>query len=239
MGIDPVTHSPRLDLLDLSSILSQMNIQRLLDMQPLVNPELLKLASSLISSHQCQDLNLCAQNSQYNQLCEPQIQNQIPHHVQFQDSVQQVQPSPCVSLPLTQSQLVEPNENPYLTNLTDLSCQQHSLLSEWHGNNGTALTEGNIPQLSSYNCYSSDHNQNLMDPPLSENSTFHSNNNSNQNISFASVISTPSSSPTTLCSNSTTYINGSSSTEDERESYGSSNMLKFEIPDILDVHELM
>ncbi|KAG6573230.1 Transcription factor MYB102, partial [Cucurbita argyrosperma subsp. sororia] len=57
MGIDPVTHSPRLDLLDLSAILrstlyssSQMKVSSLLGIQPLVNPELLKLAASLMSS---------------------------------------------------------------------------------------------------------------------------------------------------------------------------------------------
>ncbi|CAI9087640.1 OLC1v1021763C1 [Oldenlandia corymbosa var. corymbosa] len=62
MGIDPVTHSPRLDLLDLSSILNssfyhnsshhQINLSRLLNMQqPLqLNPELLRLATSLFSS---------------------------------------------------------------------------------------------------------------------------------------------------------------------------------------------
>lgn len=56
MGIDPVTHSPRLDLLDLSAILrstlyssSQMKVSSLLGVQPLVNPELLKLAASLMS----------------------------------------------------------------------------------------------------------------------------------------------------------------------------------------------
>jgi len=76
-----------------------------------------------------------------------------------------------------------------------------------------------------------------MYPPFSQPSTFHS-NNSNQNFSFASVLSTPSSSPTPLNSNST-IINGSN-TEDERDqSYGSSSMLKFEIPDILDVNEFM
>ncbi|XP_027336710.1 transcription factor MYB102-like [Abrus precatorius] len=256
MGIDPVTHSPRLDLLDISSILSaslygssQMNIQRLLGMQqPLVNPELLKLASSLVpSSQQHKDLDLCAQNGhqQQNQLSYPQIQNQIPQFVQFEDSVQEVPACttfspPCVSLPLTQPQLVESNNvDPYSSSsFTDFSYQHHShQLSDWtkNGIDLRTLTDDYIPQLSSYNYYGSDC-QNLMYPPSSETSTFHS-NNSNPNFSFASVLSTPSSSPTPLNSNST-IINGSN-TEDERESYESSNMLKFEIPDILDVNELI
>ncbi|CAN1222051.1 Transcription factor MYB102 [Linum grandiflorum] len=48
MGIDPVTHSPRLDLLDLSTILgSQPNFSRLLG---LVNPEILQLATSQLQN---------------------------------------------------------------------------------------------------------------------------------------------------------------------------------------------
>ncbi|GMP54340.1 hypothetical protein CsSME_00019542 [Camellia sinensis var. sinensis] len=45
MGIDPVTHSTRLDLLDMSSILSsaQFNLSNFLPLQTLVNPELLRL----------------------------------------------------------------------------------------------------------------------------------------------------------------------------------------------------
>ncbi|KAL1560728.1 transcription factor MYB102-like protein [Salvia divinorum] len=50
MGIDPVTHAPRLDLLDLSSLLNspQLNLLRL---QTLINPEALRLAMTLISSN--------------------------------------------------------------------------------------------------------------------------------------------------------------------------------------------
>ncbi|CAA2995899.1 transcription factor MYB102-like [Olea europaea subsp. europaea] len=49
MGIDPVTHSPRLDLLDLSTVLnsslhnaSHFNFSRLLGMQNIINPDLLR-----------------------------------------------------------------------------------------------------------------------------------------------------------------------------------------------------
>ncbi|KAI4299271.1 hypothetical protein L6164_032746 [Bauhinia variegata] len=228
MGIDPVTHSPRLDLLDLSSILSsslcgnssQMNIQRFLGMQPLVNPELLKLASSLIQSQQRENLNFCAQNSQQNQLCGPQIQNQFPQFV-----MDPVQENPVLA---EAQSIVEPNVDAYQSNFPVFG-SQHSQLSDWQGN-GIAAAEDYVPQLPSYDFYSSD-NQNL----LSETSTFHS---GYRNFSLASVLSTPSSSPAPLNSNST-YVN-SSSTEDEREiSYGSSNVLRFEIPDIVDVNEFM
>ncbi|KAK7246602.1 hypothetical protein RIF29_41471 [Crotalaria pallida] len=244
MGIDPVTHSPRLDLLDLSSILSsfygnsssqsQFNIQRLLGMQPMANPsELLKLASSLFSSsHQgsnIEDQTLYTQNDQY----DPQFHNQIQNNnLQFQDQVQQV----------AYTELVDPT-NVNLSNFNDLGCQQHPLLSDWHRNNATSLSTLNedcdVPHLSSYNYIYSFDNENLMDPLISDEiSTFHSNKNSNHNFGLSSVLSTTSSSsPTPLNSNST-FINGSS-TEDERESYESSNMLKFEIPDVLDVNEFM
>jgi len=256
MGIDPVTHSPRLDLLDISSILNASfygSSQMLLGMQQsMVNPELLRLASSLFSSsQQHKDLDVCVPKGQHNQLCDPQLQNHVPHLVQFQDPVQEVPAcsttvfsTPCVSLPLSQPQLVEPhNVDPYpSSSFTDFTYQQHShddqIISDWHkdGIALSTLTDDYVPQLSSYNYYSSDA-KNLMYPPLSEPSTFHS-NTSNQNFSFASVLSTPSSSPTTLNSNST-IINGSN-TEDERDqSYDSSSMLKFEIPDILDVNEFM
>lgn len=52
MGIDPVTHSPRLDLLDLSSILTsalcnspQLNCSNFLDAQPISNIDILSMSS--------------------------------------------------------------------------------------------------------------------------------------------------------------------------------------------------
>uniref|UniRef100_A0ACD5ULI6 Uncharacterized protein n=1 Tax=Avena sativa TaxID=4498 RepID=A0ACD5ULI6_AVESA len=59
MGIDPVTHAPRLDLLDLSSILkpaaayypTQGDLDTLRALEPLANyPDLLRLASTLLSA---------------------------------------------------------------------------------------------------------------------------------------------------------------------------------------------
>ncbi|RYR35914.1 hypothetical protein Ahy_A10g051009 [Arachis hypogaea] len=211
MGIDPVTHSPRLDLLDLTSILSSslygdnnnsspINIQRLLTMHPMVNPQLLKLASSIISSQQ-HDESLDFTSYHNNHYDNPQIQNQNQIQNQTEQEQHFVQthqePVTCVSLP----RFIEPNNNnnvnAYPFNGIDLS----------------SLTEEDyiVPQLSSYDYYSSDNNNLLVGPSsLSEASTtFHS-------------------SPTTLNSN----INGSSSTEDESSS---DNMLRFQIPDVLDV----
>jgi len=75
-----------------------------------------------------------------------------------------------------------------------------------------------------------------MNPHISDTSNFRS-NSSNQNFNFASVLSTPSSSPTPLNSN-WMNINGSN-TEDETESYVSSNIFEFPISYILGVNEFM
>ncbi|OIV93171.1 hypothetical protein TanjilG_20833 [Lupinus angustifolius] len=194
MGIDPMTHSPRVDLLDLSSILSsslygssQMNFQMLFGMQPMVNPELLKLASSLFSSHQSQDLNMtCPQNG-----------------IKRTSTLN----TPSGSRPFTRSQLIESNVNTYPSNLNDFGSQQHSQINDWHSN-GIASSSAIAD-----NYYGSDYyHTSIMDPLISETSAFYS-NNSNLNFRFASVLSTPSSSsPKPLNSNST-YINGSSTVD--------------------------
>ncbi|XVF87590.1 hypothetical protein PTKIN_Ptkin18bG0132400 [Pterospermum kingtungense] len=227
MGIDPVTHSPRLDLLDLSSILSstfynqtQMNMSRLLGVQSFVNPELLKLASSLMSSQRENH----DQNQNPNQNQDFLLQNVEGN--QYQPLMQEI---PACSIPFSnEEELMNPNV------VDQFPSNQLADLSDWQNNSmGSNLTEDYVPGPPNYNYYCSDH-QNVMDPSC-DTSNFYS-NNSNHSFSFASVLSTPSSSPTPLNSSST-YINGSS-TEDERESY-CSNMLKFEIPDILDVNEFM
>jgi myb proto-oncogene protein len=232
MGIDPVTHNPRLDLLDLSSILnsslSQMNIQRLIGTQQLGNPhEILKFASSLFSSQNGQENHQIDQNKQIISHLDQEACNMLLNN----------------SMTLPQTHLVEPNENLYSSFLPEFCYQQqheHVQLSDYLHCNGIAPTEDYTYQLPSYDYLSSDYHGNglIMDPMISETSNFHSNNN-NQNFNFASsVLPTPSSSTTPLNSNSTN-INGSSITEDETESYVSSNMFQFQISDILGVNEFM
>ncbi|CAL0313959.1 unnamed protein product [Lupinus luteus] len=115
--------------------------------------------------------------------------------------------------------------NTYPSNLNDFGSQQHSQISDRHSD-GTASSSAITD-----NYYDSDYyHTSIIDPRMSETSTFYS-NNSNQNFSLASVLSTPISSPKPMNTNST-YINGSS-TEDERGSYVTSNILGFEIPDVL------
>nr|AGN52050.1 MYB-related transcription factor [Salvia miltiorrhiza]AGN52160.1 MYB-related transcription factor [Salvia miltiorrhiza] len=217
MGIDPVTHSPRLDLLDLlnSSLYAQqqqpsniINFSRLLGMQPFINPELIRLASSFISSDR-------------------------PNHASFQNQPitncnNQVSPSPTT--------LANHNQD---DQFLQYDAQNPAGFGDWHQNDGSVFDYAD--QLPNYGYYGSD--QSVVDPaPSSETSTFQS-NSSNNNFSFQSVlsnISTPSSSPTPLHSGSTYNMTAAAgSTEDERESY-CSDMLKFELPaEILDVADFI
>ncbi|KAJ8761644.1 hypothetical protein K2173_004420 [Erythroxylum novogranatense] len=248
MGIDPVTHCPRLDLLDPSSILSpslynssQMKFSRLLGVQPLVNPQLLSLVTSLMSSQRESQYHI-GQSSQENQLCNTQADNQYQPAVQADQFLSSLQQMPnCTTLTTAyvphsnEARLVDPNVEPYPSeHMTDYN-SQHSVPShDWLGNETASNLAEDYLTLPSYaNFYGSDQSTTLHPP--SETSTCIS-NNSNQSFSFASVLSTSSSSPKPLNSNST-YIIGST-TEDERESY-CSGILKFEYPDILDISNFM
>lgn len=81
MGIDPVTHAPLLDLLDLSSSFlnspDQLNLSNLLHLQTLLNPEALRLAANLLTS-KYQTPQLLLQKLQENQLLKALLQNQAP-----------------------------------------------------------------------------------------------------------------------------------------------------------------
>ncbi|KAL7128889.1 hypothetical protein ABFS83_13G024400 [Erythranthe nasuta] len=92
MGIDPVTHAPRLDLLDLSSLLIDNsshlnNISNLIRLQTLINPDALRVALTLLTpqnenqllnyQHQHQFLNQAPPVIQPNQF-DNIITQQIP-----------------------------------------------------------------------------------------------------------------------------------------------------------------
>lgn len=251
MGIDPVTHNPRLDLLDLSSILNhsfynnsphhQMNLSRLLGhVQPLVNPEVLKLATSLLSSQRQSTNNfLIPNNLQENQICQSQLpqmvqNNQIQAPIQDFPTCTTLNTTPCVPFSSHEAQLMQPpttKMEDFSSNLENYSNSQNNcqVNDEWQLSNGVPsnLTDDYFP-LQNYGYY---------DPLPSDGSTFQSNDNNNFSFQSAvlSNLSTPSSSPTPLNSNST-YFNNSSctTTEDERDSY-CSNMLNFDnIPNIWD-----
>ncbi|KAL1365034.1 hypothetical protein HN51_013143 [Arachis hypogaea] len=204
MGIDPVTHSPRLDLLDLSSLFGSSISHINNNMQHHLNPELLKLATSLFSPNNNNNNSL---DNSHNQII-----------------------SSDVSLSFPQANFLESNNNvdsAYPSNLLHHDLMNTSDYWDADNNNNIGIASTSSPcyvtdQLptsyyynnNSNNYYS--HHASLVDPPMSETSTFHSNNSS-----------------------SNTYVNGNnSSTEDERESYVSTNnsVLRFEIPDMLDVN---
>ncbi|KAB2078113.1 hypothetical protein E1A91_A06G139900v1 [Gossypium mustelinum] len=188
MGIDPVTHTPRLDLLGLSFLHNQYLIQSF------ANPELLRNVD------------------QY----QPLMQSNHFHA--------QVEETPTCSVPFyneEQQLVMKPNLNQFPSNFNDYVMP-------------SILTEDYVPLPPQYNYYGSDY-QTVMDPSI-ETSNFHS-INSNQSLGLGSVVSTPSSSPAPLNSDSA-YLNSSSTTENETESY-CTNILKSEIPDILDVNDFM
>ncbi|KAJ0113374.1 hypothetical protein Patl1_02145 [Pistacia atlantica] len=212
---------------------SLLNVSNLFGAQALLNPELLRLASTLLSLKQ-ENPETVMQYLQQNQLCNiPQLQNQTPITSQVNDQFQTHIPevSNCTTSNaictsnFDQTQLMQANLEGLLSNLTNLSSQnfQENLIP-------SSLTETFVSEPNHMFCSS-----NPTIPVTSEGSSFQSLNNGNQNFSFDSVMSTPLSSPTPLNSSST-YIN--SSPEDERESYCSS-LLKFEIPESLDISDFL
>ncbi|XP_077242122.1 transcription factor MYB102-like [Tasmannia lanceolata] len=235
MGIDPVTHSRRLDFLDLSSILSsslyhpaQLNVSRLLGID--VNTELLMLANNLLSS-QCENPDLLP-NLQQNQFSNPQIEN-LFQSIQTHNLETQIQEIPACTTSynqfLNEAQLMQANVEQYPSNPPNIDCENVKT-NLWQNNTMASNLEDFTPVLN-YGYSTCD--QSMVDP-LSGNSNFQLNNN-HQNFNFTSVISTPATSPSPMNSSSN-YIN--SSTEDERDSY-CSNILKFEIPNLLDVNDFM
>ncbi|KAL2483219.1 MYB protein [Forsythia ovata] len=231
-GIDPVTHAPRLDLLDLSSLINlpQINLSNLLRLQTLLNPEALRLAASLQENPE-----VLLEKLQEHQLFNAQLQNQTPvfQTNQFENNFDQQIPlcNPSTALPAStshsnQSHLMQENMGQFSMNTENLSGQTFL-------DNLTTAFES-APLMENL-CYGASYQ---VQKDLTENTSFQSLNggsNNSHNFSFDSVLSTPLSSPTPLNSSST-YINGN--TEDERESY-CSNLLKFEIPESLDFDDFM
>ncbi|CAI9292668.1 unnamed protein product [Lactuca saligna] len=229
MGIDPVTHNPRLDLLDISSILSSslysQSHTNMFGVQPVVNPELLRLAASLLSSQRNQNTTTFVhQNMQENQFGSPH-QVQENHHVQLQNQDHQtlIQEIPscaplsnypsCVQYSSESSQLMEPNVDQLPSSFSHVN-PQTCALNDWQNNLDNFIAIDNY----GYHQHVSDFDFN----------------------SHLSNLSTPSSSPAHLNSNSnSTYITGSSSTEDEREISYCSNLFKYEYQEILESNAFM
>ncbi|CAA3031355.1 transcription factor MYB102-like [Olea europaea subsp. europaea] len=210
MGIDPVTHSPRLDLLDLSTVLnsslhnaSHFNFSRLLGMQNIINPDLLRLATSILS-FQSQNQGFPLQkNVQENQIFNDQVQNQMPSLVK-----------PCQLLQTP----VQDDQSQFMMQSDSENFPQNVSLNEWQSSG--FLTEDYVPTVTNYDYYGPSNQPIIIDPPPSDDQTSTFQSNSCNTFSFQSIlsnISTPSSSPTP----NTTCINSSSTSHgDEREIYG-------------------
>ncbi|XP_022870460.1 transcription factor MYB41-like [Olea europaea var. sylvestris] len=231
-GIDPVTHAPRLDFLDISSLLNlpQINLSNLLRLQTLLNPEALRLATSLQENPE-----LLLTKLQENQLFNAQLQNQNPvfQTDQFRNTFDPHSPlcNPSTYLPATAS--VSNQSHLVQGNMGQFSLNSESSSGQTFQNNPTTTFES-VPFIENFLFGASDQ----MQKDLSENISFQSLNggsNSSKNFSFDSVLSTPLSSPTHLNSSSA-YINGNA--EDGRES-NCSNLFKFEIPESLDFDDFM
>lgn len=208
-GIDPVTHTPRLDLLDISSILNsaQLNLSNLLNLQTLVNPEVLKLATLLASSSNQENLDMLL-NNQMNHMNQTLNNQQLPNCTQLLNQE-------------SHSQYLSPN----IINMNNQIIDQ-SLITPCIPDNQVILpSEGDL-----FRAPASENNLSLL-PSDMENKY----NTTSQNVNFDSVLSTPMSSPTRLNSSST--LVNSSSTDDDKETYCS--MFKFEIPEGFEFDDFM
>ncbi|URE10922.1 Myb-like DNA-binding domain [Musa troglodytarum] len=219
MGIDPVTHTHRLDLLDLSALLtsslcnptpSQFDLSGLLGLEPLVNSDLLMMAQNLLSS-QCQNPNILGQGLPEQQHPTPQFQEQLSSfQVQQLQHISQRLPTctPTNDPYPDEAQLMQPSAdfNPWQDIITQANLSQNDF----------------VPATSV--------NYESLDPSFTQliADTYNVCGTSSQGYSLTSVFSTPAS--------SSSHVN--SSTEDERESY-CSDLLKYHVPDLLDVSNCM
>ncbi|CAL9122626.1 unnamed protein product [Musa textilis] len=134
MGIDPVTHTHRLDLLDLSALLtsslcnptpSQFDLSGLLGLEPLVNRDLLMMAQNLLSS-QCQNPNILGQGLPEQQHPTPQFQEQLSSfQVQQLQHISQRLPT-CPD----EAQLMQPSAdfNPWQDIITQANLSQNDFV---------------------------------------------------------------------------------------------------------------
>ncbi|CAN1123965.1 Transcription factor MYB102 [Linum perenne] len=199
-GIDPVTHAPRLDVLDFSALLGSAlcNLSLLAGQaQQVFNPELLRLAAALGSLKQESNTNNQAQLQQF-------LMNQQT----------------------TSSQMIQ-QQQADVAGFQELNNSVGEVGSHSQQDNLVSVPEefgfwNTIPELAE-NCQS-----------------FQSNGGGfNYYGNVSNVDSSVMSSPAQLTPSSSAFVNGggslsNSTTEDERESYCSS-LLKFEIPESLEL----
>lgn len=258
MGIDPVTHTQRLDLLELSSLLSsslynpssshqQIHVQNLLgNMGPLVNQNLLNLATTLLSYHP--KTTSTSTSTRFNAPQNVQEINPLNvHQNQFQSFQPNVQPctissttSNTSTVPsyLNDTQFMQlPKMDPLSESLTSCTSWPDSSLSNmWQnsvGEQALFTPAESYAAMASTNGYLDSTQSSSIVNSLSENQAFVSSEvpNNIANMSFSSLLSTPSSSPHNLYSSSATYANSKNTIthEDERDSFCSNMFLYSDI----------
>ncbi|XP_074274098.1 transcription factor MYB41-like [Silene latifolia] len=240
MGIDPVTHTRRIDLLNLPSIFnsplqnsSQFNLLNLLNLQSLVNPDLLRLAALLSpnqTQHQNQNQNQNPNFILQNLLANQNINNPASTQTQFDPIMQ-------TSNHIEAPQAIQPNFDQYNTTIPHFDTQnfgpETSPMEQHCDNNVQQQNNGRYDT----NCQMiADYLLNTPDFQLDDNNN---NNNNNNHQGLPSLLSTPcTSQETPLNSNSEIHNNSSSnssSSENEIDSY-CQNLMNFDIPlDFFDV----
>ncbi|XP_072988174.1 transcription factor MYB102-like [Typha latifolia] len=170
MGIDPVTHNPRLDLLDLSTLLNpsvynpnQFDISSLLGIGPIVNSDLLKIASDVLLS-QNQYSSLVANTLQEPHLSTAQLQNPFPSLLQGQiyppqNLAQYVDESQLMQAQLHDLEMYHPgfdnlgsSINPQLS-LCDNSNQQEFNIQNYNLPSGLSTPASSSTHLNSSSTY--------------------------------------------------------------------------------------
>ncbi|XP_038882871.1 transcription factor MYB41-like [Benincasa hispida] len=260
MGIDPITHNPRLDLLDLSSILgstfydnntpnSQMNnFSRLIGIHNSINPEILRLASNFMSSNnisQHQTPNFLLQNIENQE----QYSHMIISQLQLQQQQQQIDQTPALPPLHEVSAGCSPStatscggETPYYYSSGHqlLFPSSSNFTSEFYSQNCQHPND----EIASNNNNLNGFNYSPLEQCVDQFQSYDFYGSHEDQEQFHEQIMEPSpenstlnSSPTPLNSNSTYFstANGNGTDQDEKESY-CSQFFKFEIPDFLDVN---
>ncbi|KAE8676973.1 Transcription factor MYB3 [Hibiscus syriacus] len=226
MGIDPVTHTPRLDLLELSSLLSSSLYNSAPNptgftgsIGPMFNPNLLSIATAFMSA---QNKNMEDSNPECIQVQNQQVESYQGN--QFQNPVQICPTSSSSSTVM--SHILQANSNYFSANYS-----ANTLPNLWQLDGNVNNYSKSFFPMQNY-AYRHESNQSIISSSADQNHTCLNENILSLNP-FGSILSTPSSCSTPLNSSSNTYVNnngaGSAAEDIERDSY-CSNMLMFEVP---------
>lgn len=247
MGIDPVTHTPRLDLLELSSLLNstlynshQLSYllnnnpnnynQQLGNMAPpLVNQNLITLASALLSNQP----KITPQNVHENQLYDSN-NNNFPQNDQFQYSLPSLNETQFMQSKMEQLSQTHHHHHESLDPLNQaLITSETSTFAPMGISNGYNHQEISAQSNSSAENYHQGFGYSGTNGVIGLN-----NMNMIPNMRFSSLLSTPSSSsPNTYNVNSSTTT--TTTHEDERDTFCSNILMYHDIANALNGNDLM